>query len=188
MRNFPTDPLEHLPTLNPNPPPFVPTGRYTQERKEFIDSVHDPKFLWPEEMAAVHYVMMLHEKAFAWNEEEKGQFKHEYFPPVEMPVIAHTPWRVPALPIPPGILDQIVEAVRVKIKAGVYEPSSSSYRTRWFAVLKKDGKSLRLVHDLQPLNAVTIQDASLVPILENLAELYACRAVLTTLDVLVGYD
>ncbi|KAJ4463397.1 hypothetical protein C8R41DRAFT_784063, partial [Lentinula lateritia] len=49
VRHFPSDPLEHLPTLNPDPPPFVPTGRYTQERKEFIDSVHDPEFLWPQE-------------------------------------------------------------------------------------------------------------------------------------------
>ncbi|KAJ4473448.1 hypothetical protein C8J55DRAFT_433710, partial [Lentinula edodes] len=49
VRHFPSDPLEHLPTLNPTPPPFVPTGRYTQERKEFIDSVHDHEFLWPQE-------------------------------------------------------------------------------------------------------------------------------------------
>ncbi|KAJ3924586.1 MAG: hypothetical protein NXY57DRAFT_969537 [Lentinula lateritia] len=91
VRHFPSDPLEQLPQLNPNPPPFVPTGRYTQECKEFMDSIHDPTFLWPQEMAATHHLMMLHEKAFVWCEEEKGQLKTEYFPPVEMPVIEHTP-------------------------------------------------------------------------------------------------
>ncbi|KAJ3915496.1 hypothetical protein F5877DRAFT_48484, partial [Lentinula edodes] len=188
VRHFPSDPLKHLPTLNPTPPPFVPTGRYTQERKAFIDSVHDHKFLWPQEMDAVHHLMMLHDKAFAWCEEEKGQLNPNYFPPVEMPVIEHTPWRVPTLPIPPGLMDRIVDIVREKIRTGVYEPSNSSYRTRWFAVVKKDGTSLRLVHDLQPLNAVTVRDSSIPPILEHLAEAYACRLVLATLDLYVGYD
>ena len=30
------------------------------------------------------------------------------------------------------------------------EDSNSSYWSRWFCVLKKDGKSLRIVHNLQP--------------------------------------
>jgi hypothetical protein len=28
------DPLAEMPKLSPNPPDFVPTGRYTQERKD----------------------------------------------------------------------------------------------------------------------------------------------------------
>ena len=53
IRQFPTDPLEHIPQLNPVPPSYVPTGRYTQERKEIIDRMHDQSFLWPEELKAV---------------------------------------------------------------------------------------------------------------------------------------
>ncbi|KAJ3714033.1 hypothetical protein DFJ43DRAFT_1160928 [Lentinula guzmanii] len=87
VRSFPTNPLANLPLLNPNPPDFVPTGRYTQERKDFINTVHDSAFIWPEEMKAIHHLMMLHERAFAWSEEEKGQFNPKYFPPVEFPVI-----------------------------------------------------------------------------------------------------
>ncbi|KAJ4479471.1 hypothetical protein C8R41DRAFT_771905, partial [Lentinula lateritia] len=49
VRYFPSDPLEQLPTLNSTPPPFIPTRRYTQERKDFMDSVHDSRFLWPQE-------------------------------------------------------------------------------------------------------------------------------------------
>ena len=40
IRNITGDPLKDLPTLNPNPPPFTPTGRYTQERKELFDTAH----------------------------------------------------------------------------------------------------------------------------------------------------
>ncbi|KAJ3996371.1 hypothetical protein F5050DRAFT_1552488, partial [Lentinula boryana] len=103
-------------------------------------------------------------------------------------VVEHIPWRLPALPIPPGLMDQVVEIVRAKICSGVYEPSSSSYRSRWFTVVKKDGTSLRIVHDLQPLNTVTIQDSSSVPFLEHLAESYASRSILALLDMYVGYD
>lgn len=45
-----------------------------------------------------------------------------------------------------------------------------------------------IVHDLQPLNAVTIRDSSTIPVLEQLTEWYACRAILATLDIFVGYD
>ncbi|KAJ3911133.1 hypothetical protein F5877DRAFT_29580, partial [Lentinula edodes] len=127
-------------------------------------------------------------QAFAWCEEEKGQLNPKYFPPVEMPIIEHTPWRVPTLPISPGLAERIVEIVWEKIRTGVYEPSNSSYRTRWFAVVKKDGTSPRLVHDLQPLSVVTVRDSSIPPILENLAEAYAFRSALATLDMYVGYD
>lgn len=155
---------------------------------ETIDKLHDHEFLWLEEVKLVHHIMSVHENAFAWDECEKGCFKHEYFPPVEFPVIEHVPWRLPVLPIPPGLLDQIVEIVKDKISAGVYEPSSSSYRSRWFTVLKKDGKSLRIVHDLQPLNAVSIRDSSIPPMLEQLGEWYACRSVLGQFNIFIGYD
>jgi hypothetical protein len=49
IRNIVGDPLEDLPTLSPNPPPFEPTGRYTAERRDIIDRVHPEGFLWPSE-------------------------------------------------------------------------------------------------------------------------------------------
>lgn len=84
-------------------------------------------------------------------------------------------WSLRNIPIPPGIFDRVVEIIKSKIAAGVYEPSNSSYRSRWFCVLKKDGKSLRLVHDLQPLNAVVIKDAGLPPMVEQYAESFGGR-------------
>ena len=72
--------------------------------------------------------------------------------------------------------------------AGVYEPSNSSYRSRWFCVLKKGGKSLRIVHSLEPLNAVTIKHSGVTPMPDHLAEQFAGRACRAMLDLYVGYD
>ena len=49
IRDIKGDPLDTLPKLNRNPRDFVPTGRYTEERKAQFDKVHSGDFLWPEE-------------------------------------------------------------------------------------------------------------------------------------------
>ena len=105
-----------------------------------------------------------------------------------MPTIPHKPWKVRNMPIPPGIYDQICELLQKKIKAGVFEPSNSSYWSRWFGVAKKDGKSIRLVQSLEPLNAVTIAHAGVPPLTEQLVEQFAGRASGAMLDLYVGYD
>ena len=65
---------------------------------------------------------------------------------------------------------------------GVFEPSNSSYRSRWFCVVKKDGKSL------EPLNKVTIQHSGVPPFTDQLAEHFAGRACGSMMDLYVGYD
>ena len=90
-----------------------------------------------------------------WTEAEKGRFCDEYFSPVKIPVVEHIPWVHKNLPIPPGILEDVIKIFREKIASGMYEHSNASYHSRWFCV-KKKSDTLRLVHDLQPLNAITI--------------------------------
>ena len=68
------------------------------------------------------------------------------------------------------IYDEVIRIIKEKIKIGVYERSNSSYQSKWFCILKKDGKSLQIVHDLQPLNVVTVKDSGAPPILEFYAE------------------
>ncbi|KIJ04280.1 hypothetical protein PAXINDRAFT_38381, partial [Paxillus involutus ATCC 200175] len=92
------------------------------------------------------------------------------------------------IPIPPRIHDQAIQIIKDRISSGVYEPSTTSYCSRWFCVVKQDGKSLRLVHDLQPLNAVTIRDSSQPPFVEHLAESFARYAVYGMMDLFAGYD
>ena len=90
--------------------------------------------------------------------------------------------------IPPAIYDEVCQMIKRKIDAGVYELSNSSYQSRWFCVINKDGKSLRLVHSLEPLNRVTIAHLGLLPATEELAMHFAGRACGGILDLYVGYD
>src|SRR5882724_8305394 len=65
------------------------------------------------------------------------------------------------------IHNKVIRIIKEKIKISIYERSNLSYWSKWlFCVLKKDGKSLQIIHDLQPLNTVTIQDSGTLPILE----------------------
>jgi hypothetical protein len=54
-------------------------------------------------------------------------------------------------------------------------------------VAKKNG-SLRLVHDLQPLNAVTVRNSGVPPLADQLIEAMAGRSCYSMLDLYVGYD
>ena len=81
----------------------------------------------------------------------------------------------------------MIQIFKEKSAAGVYEHSDASYRSRWFCVKKKNG-ALRLVHDLQPLNAVTIQNSSVPPLADQLIEGMAGRSCYSMLDLFVGYD
>ena len=112
-------------------------GRYSKEQKQIVDRIHDDEFLWPEERNLLHHLMMEHQDGFAWTDAERGQFREDFFPPVEIPTIPHTPWVLRNIPIPPGIYDEVCRIIKSKLDAGVYEPSNSSYRLRWFTVVKR---------------------------------------------------
>ena len=187
IRNIIGDPLAALPTLNPNPPKFSPIGRYTQERKELFDKAN-AGFLWPAERDLLHHFMMLHQDGFAWNDTERGHFREDFFPPIEIPVIPHKPWVMRNIPIPPGIYDLVCKLIKKKLDAGVFEPSNSSYRSRWFCVAKKDGVSLRIVQSLEPLNEVTIQHSGVPPFTDQIIDHFSGRACGSMMDLYVGYD
>ena len=181
------DPLAEMPALPTTPVPFIPTGRYTAERKEQFDEVHKGDFLWPEERNLMHNLMMRQNSAFAWEDDEKGRFKEEFFPPIEIPVIEHKPWVLKNIPIPPGLQGEVCRILREKIKSGTIQPSNAPYRTRWFTVLKKNG-SLRVVHSLEPLNAVTIAHSGVPPVTDELAIHFSGRSCGGMFDLYVGYD
>ena len=175
IRKIPEDPILTIPHLSHHPPTFVPGQRLSQE---WIDKlgIFKNEFLWPEEQKLVGQVLLNNETGLTWDETEKGRFRDDYFPPVVIPTIEHTPWVHRQPPIPPGIRDEVIRLIKSKIVSGVYEPSNSSYQSRWFYVAKKNG-SVRIVHDLQPLNAVTIKDAATLPYVEHFAEQCAGRSI-----------
>jgi hypothetical protein len=119
---------------------------------------------------------------------ERGHLNETFFPPYKIPTIPHTPWSQCNIPILSSTLGEVIRIIKEKIQSGVYELSTAAYRLRWFCVVKKDGKSLCLVHDLQPLNAVTIRDSSLPPFIEQLAESFAGYAVYGMMDLYSGYN
>ena len=186
IRRRPEDPLLSLPSLPTDPPLFFPGTRLTQERLDALD-INKYNFLWPEEVKLAQHILKTNEHALAWAEAEHGQFRDKYFSPVKIPTIAHTPWVHKDIPIPTGILDEVIDLFKKKIAAGVYKPSDSSYWSRWFCVKKKNG-SLRIVHDLQPLNVVTIRNAAVPPLVDQFVEGMAARACYSMLDLFVGYD
>ena len=186
IRQIPVDPLLSLSPLPTHPPNFVPGTRLTQERLADLD-LNRYNFLWPEEVKLLTHVLRVNELGLAWTEAEKGRFRDDYVSPIKIPVIEHVPWVQKNIPIPTGILDQVIQIFREKFAAGVYEHSDASYRSRWFCVAKKNG-SLRLVHDLQPLNAVTVRNSGVPPLADQLIEAMAGRACYSMLDLFVGYD
>ena len=187
VRHLPDDPLAGLEPLPTNPPDFVPGVCFTQERADALNL--DPAgWLWPEELKLVRWIVRNHEVAFTWDPSERGCFDEQYFPPVKIPTVPHTLWVHKNIPLPPTIKEAAIKIIKDRIASGVYEPSTASYCSHWFCVLKQDGKSWHLVHDLQPLNAVTIRDASLPPFVEHFAESFAGYAVYGMLDLFAGFD
>ena len=91
VRNIIGDLLANIPTIPPILPPFAPCSRYTEERRNKTDNLHPPGFLWPAKCDLLHHFMSLQNEGFAWDDSERGHFCKDFFPPVEIPVIAHTP-------------------------------------------------------------------------------------------------
>ena len=188
VREIKGDLLKDMPELSPNPPEFEPTGRYTQEIKEQFDKVHKGDFLLLEERKLMHHFMMEQSHSFAWDDSERGRFCEDFFPPIDIPVMPHKPWVQKNIPVPLGLYNEVCQIIKTKLDAGVYKPSNSLYRSRWFCVIKKDGMHLRLVHSLEPLNEVTITHSGVPPVTETLAAQFAGWACGGMFDLYVGYD
>ena len=187
IRNIISDPLKDLPVLPTNTPQFKPTGCYTLECTDKFDQLNSG-FLWPAEQDLLHYFMIIHNNAFAWETSEQGHIQEDFFSPVDIPVVPHKPWVQCNIPIPPGLYEELCKLVKQKMDAGVFEPSKSSYWSRWFCVLKKDSKSLCIVQLLESLNQVTTAHSRVPPFTEQLAEQFAGHACNSMLDLYIGYD
>ena len=183
---IPKDPLLSLLELPTHLPDFTPGKHLTQECLNTL-ALNANNFLWPEELKLVHHILKINELMLTWTEAEKGRFCDKYFAPIRIPVIEHVPWAHKNLPIPPGILEDVIKLVKEKFAAGVYERSDASYHSHWFCVEKKNG-TLHLVHDLQPLNAITICNSGVPPIPDQIIEAMAGQSCYLLLDLFVGYD
>ena len=125
---------------------------------------------------------------FTWSDQERGLFRKDFFPLVEILTILHKPWAQRNIPILPRIYDEVCRLIKVKINASVYKPLNSSYQLHWFCVIKKDGKPLWIVHSLEPLNQVTIKHARVTLFTDQIGEHFAGRTCSGMLNLYIGYD
>ncbi|GBG59682.1 hypothetical protein CBR_g49948 [Chara braunii] len=82
---------------------------------------------------------------------------------------------------------EVTDLLRAKMDSFVAEPTASPYANRWF-VFRKPNKTLRWIHDVHKLNAVTIRDAGSLPQADLLAESLAGRSIYSLIDLYSGYD
>ncbi|KAG6882064.1 hypothetical protein C0993_012060, partial [Termitomyces sp. T159_Od127] len=71
-----------MPPLDPNLPLFQPTGRFTKERRQQFLKDYDTGFLTPAELNVLSDLISKQNKAFAWDDTERGSFRTDFFPPV----------------------------------------------------------------------------------------------------------
>jgi len=126
MHRFPEDLLLMLPSLPTSPPDFMPGLRLTKECLNALD-LNKSDFLWPEELKLLQHILLLNESSLVWTEDKKGHFHDDYFAPIKIPAIEHVPWIHKNIPIPYGILDDVIQIFKDKLAAGVYKPSDTSY-------------------------------------------------------------
>lgn len=186
-------PLPKIPPLPYHPPDWriIPhSKKITEERLQLIMSGIQPGFLSEDEIRLLIWVMRENEDAIAFNDSERGCFKEEYFPDYIMETVPHYPWKIPQAKVPLAVKDEMVDMLRAQMDSGNLELCSTnatvSYRSRVFVVQKPKG-GLRIVHDLQPLNAVSVEDAMLPPNVSKFAEDFIGYSIYGTMDLYSGY-
>ncbi|MBW0488960.1 hypothetical protein O181_028675 [Austropuccinia psidii MF-1] len=158
------DPYET--SLSPSPPLFLETLKVTEEIISMI-SFGPSGCLSEEETNLLKNFILLSEKAIAF-------------------FISHEPWKKKPIPIPKSILPQFIEPVRERICTGLYEKSTSSYNSQVFCVAKPN-RELRIVHDLQDFNKVTIKDAGLPSNVDEFVGSFSGRACYGLGYIMGGY-
>ncbi|KAL3695519.1 hypothetical protein R1sor_009595 [Riccia sorocarpa] len=128
-----------------------------------------------------------HGKAFAFEPHEIGCVDPSVVPPMIVFTVPHAPWNLRLILVPKALLPKLLELLKEKMRMRILEPSLAPYSSRWFTVPKKNG-SLRFIQDMQPMNAVTIRNAGVGPIVDEYAEAFAGRAIYSMGDLYSGYD
>jgi len=169
--------------------PQKTTRKFTQERiDKILKDMESYNFLWPEERDLFVYTLIKNEAAIAFEDEDRGTLKEEYFSPYKIPHVPHKPWQEKGIRIAPALRQRIIDLLQLKIRAGVYEYCQSPYRSRWFCTWNEEKQKLRIVHDLQPLNAVSIKESSIPPHLDQFVNQFLGGKCFTVLDLYWGFD
>ncbi|KAL3700870.1 hypothetical protein R1sor_018892 [Riccia sorocarpa] len=128
-----------------------------------------------------------HEKAFSFSAEEIGCVDPKVIAPMVIFTVPHVPWDLRPILLPRAMLPKLIDLLKEKMQMGILEPSMAPYSSRWFTVPKKNG-SLRFIQDLQPANSVTIRNVGTGPIIDDVVDEFAGRAIYFVGDLYSGYD
>ena len=162
-------------------------NKLTKERVELMIANIPNGFLMKTELELILHVIFEYEDVFAFNDVERGTFSSKYYLDYVMRMVPHVPWCESPIRLPRAKEATIMQLLDEQHLGGKYELCTSSYCSVFFAVEKKGGK-LQIVHDLQPLNCVTIRDLSLPPHIDNMIEDFKGHAFYLIADLKAGYD
>jgi hypothetical protein len=124
--------------LRQNCPPVVYSTKVTKERCDALD-FGPAGWLQPEEENLYRTILVLREKALAFEDKDRGVLRESYAAPYVFSTKEHTPWRQRPLPIPKAIQEDVIQLIKDRLESGLYEEAVSPYSGRWFVVQKKMG-------------------------------------------------
>lgn len=170
--------------LTPHPPEFLPTHRLSLENTASMFG--PPGWLSGKERKLALHVVTLREKAIAFDPSQIGLRRLSYGPPSKLATVPHIPWQEKPYPLPPALRKAVIKLIRTQIKAGLIEPSQAAYASKWFVVMKKNGK-IRFIFDARKLNSITVRDSGLPPNVKDYVNDMSERQCVGVIDLLLGY-
>ena len=142
-QTIPYNPITTLELLDIHFGPQKPTRKFTQERiSRILKDMESYDFLWPEERDLFIYVLIKNEAAIAFEDEDRGTLKEEYFSPYKISHVPHKPWQEKGIRLAPVLWQRIIDLLQLKMRAGVYEYCQSPYRSRWFCTWNEEKQKL----------------------------------------------
>jgi len=166
------EPLRELPEIPKRMEDLKFMKKLTKERVSSIIAKIPAGFLTKTEAELLIHILFRYKWAIVFTDLERGTFSRKYYLDYVIRTVPHQPWQKKPIRLPQARREEVAKIMKEQMRSGKYKPSSASYRSTFFAVEKKGG-DLRVVHDLQPLNAVTVWDATLPPRVDNMIESFS---------------
>ncbi|KAL2623969.1 hypothetical protein R1flu_008214 [Riccia fluitans] len=132
-------------------------------------------------------MILSYEKAFSFSTMEIGCVDPKVIAPMVIFTMPHVPWDLKPIPVLRAMLSKLIDLLKEKMRMGILELSMAPYSSRWFTIPKKNG-SLHFIQDLQPTNSVTIRNVGIGPIIDDVVDEFAGRAIYFVGDLYSGYD
>jgi hypothetical protein len=115
---LPANPLASMPELPTHPLNFIPGAHFMCNNADKLDL--DPvKWLWPEELKLIQWLVLTHECTFASCTSECRCLEERDFPPYRIPTVPHAPWSQQNIPILPTMVGEVIHIIKEKISLTV---------------------------------------------------------------------